>query len=95
VNGEPADYLGVDGAGGGIRDAIAEGDVDIEDMIADQQMVISLTASGYAKRLPLATYRQMNGLSGDYQMRNPPERGIAANMGGDDRTCVVTLYRKS
>ena len=27
-------------------------------MIADQQMVISLTASGYAKRLPLATYRQ-------------------------------------
>ncbi len=34
------------------------GDVDIEDMIADQQMVISLTASGYVKRLPLATYRQ-------------------------------------
>ena len=27
-------------------------------MIADQQMVISLTASGYVKRLPLATYRQ-------------------------------------
>ena len=36
----------------------AEGDVDIEDMIADQQMVISLTRSGYVKRLPLATYRQ-------------------------------------
>ncbi|HXR61495.1 MAG TPA: DNA gyrase C-terminal beta-propeller domain-containing protein, partial [Solirubrobacterales bacterium] len=36
----------------------AEGEVDIEDMIADQQMVISLTASGYVKRLPLATYRQ-------------------------------------
>ena len=29
-------------------------------MIADQQMVISLTASGYAKRLPLATYRQQH-----------------------------------
>jgi DNA gyrase subunit A len=27
-------------------------------MIADQQMVISITHSGYAKRLPLATYRQ-------------------------------------
>ena len=27
-------------------------------MIADQQMVVSLTHSGYAKRLPLATYRQ-------------------------------------
>ncbi|UJA18745.1 DNA gyrase subunit A [Thermoleophilia bacterium SCSIO 60948] len=36
----------------------AEGDLDIEDIIADQQMVISLTNSGYAKRLPLATYRQ-------------------------------------
>ena len=32
----------------------------IEDMIADQQMVISLTASGYVKRLPLATYRQQH-----------------------------------
>ena len=29
-------------------------------MIADQQMVISLTASGYVKRLPLATYRQQH-----------------------------------
>ena len=38
--------------------AAFEGEVGIEDMIADQQMVISLTASGYVKRLPLATYRQ-------------------------------------
>jgi DNA gyrase subunit A len=37
-----------------------EGDVGIEDMIADQQMVISMTASGYVKRLPLATYRQQH-----------------------------------
>jgi DNA gyrase subunit A len=35
-----------------------EGDLNIEDVIADQQMVISITHSGYAKRLPLATYRQ-------------------------------------
>jgi DNA gyrase subunit A len=35
-----------------------EGEMGIEDMIADQQMVISITHSGYAKRLPLATYRQ-------------------------------------
>ncbi len=40
--------------------AAFEGDVGIEDMIADQQMVISLTASGYVKRLPLATYRQQH-----------------------------------
>ncbi|MGI8631230.1 MAG: DNA gyrase subunit A [Solirubrobacterales bacterium] len=38
----------------------AEGEVDIEDMIADQQMVISITASGYVKRLPLTTYRQQH-----------------------------------
>jgi DNA gyrase subunit A len=54
----------------------AEGELDIEDVIADQQMVISITASGYAKRLPLATYRQqrrggvgvmgMNLKEGDY-----------------------------
>ncbi len=36
------------------------GDIDVEDMIAEQQMVISLTASGYVKRLPLATYRQQH-----------------------------------
>ena len=34
--------------------------MNIEDMIADQQMVISITHSGYAKRLPLATYRQQH-----------------------------------
>lgn len=40
-------------------------------------------------------FRQMNGLCGDYQILTPPVRGIAANMGGDDRTSVVTLYRKN
>ncbi|HEU4701863.1 MAG TPA: DNA gyrase C-terminal beta-propeller domain-containing protein, partial [Conexibacter sp.] len=36
----------------------AEGEIDIEDLIADQQMVITITNSGYIKSLPLATYRQ-------------------------------------
>jgi DNA gyrase subunit A len=36
----------------------SDGELDIEDVISDEQMVVSLTASGYAKRLPLATYRQ-------------------------------------
>ncbi|MHB1836758.1 MAG: DNA gyrase subunit A [Solirubrobacteraceae bacterium] len=36
----------------------AEGELDIEDLIADQQMVISITRSGYIKSLPLSTYRQ-------------------------------------
>jgi DNA gyrase subunit A len=36
----------------------SEDDLDIEDLIADQQMVISITASGYVKSLKLDTYRQ-------------------------------------
>jgi DNA gyrase subunit A len=36
----------------------AEGDIDIESLIAEQQMVISITHTGYIKSLPLATYRQ-------------------------------------
>jgi DNA gyrase subunit A len=35
-----------------------EGDLDIEDLIADQQMVITITKTGYIKSLPLSTYRQ-------------------------------------
>ncbi len=36
----------------------SEDEIDIEDLIADQQMVITITQSGYVKSLPLATYRQ-------------------------------------
>ncbi len=38
----------------------AEGDIDIEDLIADQQMVIAITNTGYIKSLPLDTYRQQH-----------------------------------
>jgi len=42
------------------RSAITHSDdeIDIEDLIADQQMVIAITHTGYIKSLPLATYRQ-------------------------------------
>ncbi len=36
----------------------SEDEIDIEDLIADQQMVITITHTGYIKSLPLATYRQ-------------------------------------
>jgi DNA gyrase subunit A len=36
----------------------SEDEIDIEDLIADQQMVITITNTGYIKSLPLATYRQ-------------------------------------
>ena len=38
-------------------------------------------------------HRQMRGLAGDYQIARRPRIGLAANMGGDDRTAVVTIYR--
>jgi DNA gyrase subunit A len=34
-----------------------EGELDIEDLIAEEEMVISITNTGYIKRLPLNTYR--------------------------------------
>ncbi len=35
----------------------SEDEIDIEDMIAIEEMAISITASGYVKRLPVSTYR--------------------------------------
>ncbi len=46
-------------------------------------------ATGVKQVLEIA--RQMHGLCGDYQMPTPPTKGVAANMGGDDRTAVVTV----
>src|SRR3954464_2231891 len=36
----------------------SDDDINVEDLIADQQMVIAITKSGYIKSLPLATYRK-------------------------------------
>src|SRR3954464_281316 len=38
----------------------SEDEIDIEDLIADQQMVITITKSGYIKSLPLTTYRKQH-----------------------------------
>ncbi|MEZ5079198.1 MAG: DNA gyrase subunit A [Thermoleophilia bacterium] len=35
----------------------AEGEIDLEDLIAEEEMVISLSRGGYLKRLPVSTYR--------------------------------------
>ncbi|WP_246496294.1 DNA gyrase subunit A [Miltoncostaea marina] len=34
-----------------------EGDIDLEDLIAEEEMVISISNAGYLKRLPVTTYR--------------------------------------
>ena len=36
----------------------AEGDLDLEDLIAEEDMVIAITRSNYIKRLPVTTYRE-------------------------------------
>ncbi|MCA9544307.1 MAG: hypothetical protein KC613_07945 [Myxococcales bacterium] len=41
----------------------------------------------------LEVFRQMKGQCGDYQMPTTPGIGLTANMGGDDRTAVVSLYK--
>lgn len=33
-------------------------DLDVEDLIAEEDMVVTITKTGYVKRLPVATYRQ-------------------------------------
>jgi acetyl-CoA C-acetyltransferase len=38
-------------------------------------------------------YRQLKGQCGAYQIQGAPEHGLTANMGGDARTSVVTIYR--
>ena len=43
-------------------------DLDVEDLIAEEDMVVTITTAGYVKRLPVATYRQQKrggkGISG-------------------------------
>lgn len=41
----------------------------------------------------LEIYRQMKGRCGDYQVPNTPSIGLSANIGGDDRTAVISVYR--
>jgi len=41
----------------------------------------------------IEVWRQMKGQCGDYQVPNPPTHGVTANMGGDDRTTVVTVLQ--
>jgi DNA gyrase subunit A len=36
----------------------AEGELELEDLIAEEDMVIAITQSGYIKRLPVTTYRE-------------------------------------
>lgn len=41
----------------------------------------------------LEIYRQMKGQCGDYQVPNSPELGLTANMGGNDKTVVLSMLK--
>ena len=43
----------------------------------------------------LEVHRQLTGKAGDYQVGHQPRVGLAANMGGDDRTAIVTVQRSA
>lgn len=42
---------------------------------------------------PIEIWRQMKGLAGGYQVPTTPGVGVTVNMGGDDRTVVVGVYK--
>ena len=56
--------------------AHSEHDVDIEDLIADEEMVVTITKSGYVKSLPLATYRQQKRGGSRRRGRGPEGRRL-------------------
>ncbi len=60
---------------------IDEGDLDLEDLIADEDVVVTISHSGYMKRIPIDTYRTQ-GRGG---------RGITA-MGTKDEDWVEHLF---
>ncbi len=41
----------------------------------------------------LEIHRQMKGQCGDYQLANTPSVGLTANMGGNDKTVVASVFR--
>lgn len=43
----------------------------------------------------LEIHRQMKGLCGDYQIARTPTHGLTANMGGNDKTVVLGIWRNA
>lgn len=40
-------------------------------------------------------FKQMKGKAGDYQLSGPVDIGLAANMGGNDKTTVVSIFKNT
>jgi DNA gyrase subunit A len=59
-----------------------EGEFSIEDLIAEEDMVVTISHSGYIKRTPVTTYRKQRrggrGLSGSRSRRPTSSRGCSS-----------------
>ena len=60
--------------------AVDFGDIDDEDLIPEEQVVISLTHSGYVKRLPVAEYRAQHRGGMGITAHRPKEEDFVENM---------------
>ncbi|MBI1365169.1 MAG: DNA gyrase subunit A [Alphaproteobacteria bacterium] len=68
----------------------AEGEVEDEDLIAQEDMVVTVTHSGYVKRTPLSTYRaQKRGGKGRAGMRPKDEDFVAQLFVGNTHTPLL------
>ena len=68
----------------------AEGEVEDEDLIASEEMVVTVTHSGYVKRTPLSTYRaQKRGGKGRAGMRPKDEDFVAQLFVGNTHTPLL------
>jgi len=68
----------------------AEGEVEDEDLIVQDEMVVTVTHSGYVKRTPLSTYRaQKRGGKGRAGMRPKEEDFVARLFIGDTHTPLL------
>ena len=76
---------------GAPRSSSEEGELSIEDLIADEDVAVTVTDTGYIKRTPITTYRnQRRGGKGRIGMRTarrgrrqPPLRGLDALLHDD------------
>ena len=68
--------------------SVVEGEIDVEDLIAEEDMVVTLTRQGYVKRITASTYRQQRrggrGVSG----MTTKEEDYAVQM------CVVNTHQE-
>jgi DNA gyrase subunit A len=60
--------------------AADEGDIDVEDLIADDDVIITITRSGYIKRVPATTYRTQGRGGKGIRGAKPKEGDIVAHL---------------